>query len=107
MAKHTKILIALKGLQIHEDGYLAGQHAPQVKRIIPFNYGNRVMDTAPPSVHTSPEIRKFCPEILERLDVEVDGGIKRGTEVVEVPCLGVKAVRIGKVVLFGLDAYRN
>lgn len=62
------------------------------------------MDTAPPSLHTLLEIRKYCPEALDQLDVVVDGGIKRGTDVVKALCLGAKAVGIGRAALFGLGA---
>jgi isopentenyl diphosphate isomerase/L-lactate dehydrogenase-like FMN-dependent dehydrogenase len=104
LAKHTNKPIILKGLQTHEDAYLASQHVPQVKGIILSNHGGRAMDTAPPSLHTLLEIRKYCPEVLEKLDVVVDGGIKRGTDVVKALCLGAKAVGIGRAALFGLGA---
>lgn len=104
LAKHTTKPIILKGLQTHEDAFLASQHVPQVKGIILSNHGGRAMDTAPPSLHTLLEIRKYCPEVLEKLDVVVDGGIKRGTDVVKALCLGAKAVGIGRAALFGLGA---
>ncbi len=62
------------------------------------------MDTAPPSVHTLLEIRKYCPDVFNRLEVWVDGGIKRGTDVVKALALGAKAVGIGRAPLFGLGA---
>jgi isopentenyl diphosphate isomerase/L-lactate dehydrogenase-like FMN-dependent dehydrogenase len=104
LANHTKKPIILKGLQTHEDAFLASQHVPQVKGIILSNHGGRAMDTAPPSLHTLLEIRKYCPEVLDKLDVVVDGGIKRGTDVVKALCLGAKAVGIGRAALFGLGA---
>ena len=104
LAKHTKKPIILKGLQTHEDAYLAAQHVPQVRGIILSNHGGRAADTAPPAVHTLLEIRKYCPEVLEKLDVVVDGGIKRGTDVVKALALGAKAVGIGRPALFGLGA---
>ncbi len=104
LAKHTSKPIILKGLQTHEDAYLASQHTAQVKGIILSNHGGRAADTAPPSVHTLLEIRKYCPEVFDKLDVVVDGGIKRGTDVVKALCLGAKAVGIGRAALFGLGA---
>ncbi|TVY90452.1 Cytochrome b2, mitochondrial [Lachnellula willkommii] len=104
LAKHTSLPIVLKGLQTHEDAYLAAQHAPQVKAIILSNHGGRALDTAPPAVHTLLEIRKYCPEVFSRLEVWVDGGIKRGTDVVKALCLGAKAVGVGRAALFGLGA---
>lgn len=104
LAKHTDLPIVLKGLQTHEDAYLASLHAPQVKGIILSNHGGRALDTAPPAVHTLLEIRKFCPEVLDKLEVYVDGGIRRGTDVVKALCLGAKAVGLGRPALWGLAA---
>ena len=104
LRRHTKKPIILKGLQTHEDAWLASQHSDQVKGIILSNHGGRAADTAPPSVHTLLEIRKYCPEVFEKLDVIVDGGIKRGTDVVKALALGAKAVGLGRAALFGLGA---
>ncbi|CAG8972400.1 hypothetical protein HYALB_00007154 [Hymenoscyphus albidus] len=103
LSKHTQLPIVLKGLQTHEDAYLASQY-PQVKAVILSNHGGRALDTAPPAVHTLLEIRKFCPEVFGRLEVWVDGGIKRGTDVVKALCLGARAVGVGRAALFGLGA---
>ncbi|KAF2033531.1 hypothetical protein EK21DRAFT_86322 [Setomelanomma holmii] len=104
LAKHTSKPIVLKGLQTHEDAYLASLHAPQVKAIILSNHGGRALDTAPPAVHTLLEIRKYCPEVFDRIEVWVDGGIKRGTDVVKALCLGARGVGVGRAALFGLGA---
>ncbi|GKT54876.1 L-lactate dehydrogenase [Colletotrichum tofieldiae] len=104
LAQHTDLPIVLKGLQTHEDAYLAARYAPQVKAIILSNHGGRALDTAPPAVHTLLEIRKYCPEVFDKIEVWVDGGIKRGTDVVKALCLGAKAVGIGRAALFGLGA---
>lgn len=104
LAKHTDLPIVLKGLQTHEDAYIAMQYAPQVKAIILSNHGGRALDTAPPAVHTLLEIRKYCPEVFGKIEVWVDGGIKRGTDVVKALCLGAKAVGVGRAALYGLGA---
>lgn len=104
LAKQTKKPIILKGIQTHEDAYLAAQYAPQVQGIILSNHGGRAADTAPPAVHTLLEIRKYCPEVFDKVDVLVDGGIKRGTDVVKALALGAKAVGIGRAALYGLGA---
>ena len=104
LAEHTDLPIVLKGLQTHEDAYLASLHAPQVKAIILSNHGGRALDTAPPAVHTLLEIRKYCPEVFDRVEVWVDGGIKRGTDVVKALCLGARGVGVGRAALFGLGA---
>jgi isopentenyl diphosphate isomerase/L-lactate dehydrogenase-like FMN-dependent dehydrogenase len=106
LAKHTKLPIVLKGLQTHEDAYLAARYAREypgtVKAIILSNHGGRALDTAPPPAHTLLEIRKYCPDVFDAVDVWIDGGIKRGTDVVKALCLGAKAVGIGRGPLYGL-----
>ncbi|KAI0008914.1 FMN-dependent dehydrogenase-domain-containing protein [Xylariaceae sp. FL0662B] len=104
LAKHTDLPIVLKGVQTHEDAYLASKYAPQVKAVILSNHGGRALDTAPPAVHTLLEIRKYCPDVFKHIEVWVDGGIKRGTDIVKALCLGARAVGIGRAALFGLGA---
>jgi L-lactate dehydrogenase (cytochrome) len=104
LAAHTSLPIVLKGIQTHEDAYLASLHAPQVKAIILSNHGGRALDTAPPAVHTLLEIRKYCPEVFDKIEVWVDGGIKRGTDVVKALALGARGVGVGRAALFGLGA---
>jgi L-lactate dehydrogenase (cytochrome) len=104
LAEHTDLPIVLKGIQTHEDAYLASLHTPQVKAIILSNHGGRALDTAPPAVHTLLEVRKYCPEVFDRVEVWVDGGIKRGTDVVKALCLGASGVGVGRAALFGLGA---
>ncbi|KAI2618471.1 FMN-dependent dehydrogenase-domain-containing protein [Hypoxylon sp. NC1633] len=104
LAKHTSLPIVLKGVQTHEDAFLAAKYAPQVKAVILSNHGGRALDTAPPAVHTLLEIRRYCPQVFDQIEVWVDGGIKRGTDVVKALCLGARAVGVGRAALFGLGA---
>ena len=104
LEKHTSLPIVLKGIQTHEDAYIASLYAPRVRGIILSNHGGRSADTAPPPVHTLLEIRKFCPEVFQKVEVLVDGGIKRGTDVAKALCLGARAVGIGRAALWGLGA---
>ncbi|KAF2216334.1 hypothetical protein CERZMDRAFT_33432 [Cercospora zeae-maydis SCOH1-5] len=104
LRQHTHLPIVLKGLQTHEDAYVASLHTPQIKGIILSNHGGRAADTAPPAIHTLLEIRRYCPEVLNKLEIYVDGGIKRGTDIVKALALGAKAVGLGRAPLFGLGA---
>ncbi|KAJ5757176.1 uncharacterized protein N7511_007358 [Penicillium nucicola] len=104
LAGHTTKPIVLKGIQTHEDALLAARHAPLVKAIVLSNHGGRSLDTAPPAVHTLLEIRTYCPVVFDKLEVWVDGGIRRGTDAVKALCLGAKAVGIGRPALWGLAA---
>lgn len=101
LTQHTSLPIILKGIQTHEDAYLASLH-PAVKGIMLSNHGGRAADTAPPSIHTLLEIRKYCPEVFGRVEVYVDGGIKRGTDVIKALALGARMVGVGRAMLWGL-----
>ncbi|KAI1370330.1 FMN-dependent dehydrogenase-domain-containing protein [Hypoxylon crocopeplum] len=102
LCRHTSLPIVLKGIQTHEDAYAATLF-PAVKGIILSNHGGRALDTAPPPLQVLLEIRKFCPQVLDTIDVLVDGGIKRGTDVVKALALGAKGVGIGRAALYGLS----
>jgi L-lactate dehydrogenase (cytochrome) len=60
------------------------------------NHGGRAVDTAQPSILTLMEINANCPEVLEQMEVFVDGGIRRGTDVLKAFCLGASAVCLGR-----------
>ncbi|KAJ5450483.1 Hydroxyacid oxidase 2 [Penicillium daleae] len=104
LEKHTTLPIVLKGIQTHEDAYIAGLHRSRVKGIILSNHGGRSLDTSPPAVHTLLEMRKYCPEVFDKVEVWIDGGVRRGTDVVKALCLGAKGVGIGRPPLWGLAA---
>lgn len=103
LEKHTELPIVLKGLQTHEDVYRASLY-PRIKGVILSNHGGRAADTASPSIHTLLEINKYCPEVHKKLEIYVDGGIKRGTDAVKALALGARAVGIGRSPLYGLGA---
>ncbi|KAI1802618.1 FMN-dependent dehydrogenase-domain-containing protein [Daldinia bambusicola] len=102
LGRHTRLPIVLKGVQTHEDAFAATLF-PAVKGIIISNHGGRALDTAPPPVQVLLEIRKYCPQVFNMIDVLVDGGIKRGTDVVKALALGAKGVGIGRAALYGLS----
>lgn len=104
LEKRTSLPIVLKGIQTHEDAYIASLHRSQVKGIILSNHGGRSLDTSPPAVHTLLEMRKYCPEVFDKVEVWIDGGVRRGTDVVKAICLGAKGVGIGRPPLWGLAA---
>ena len=97
----TDLPIILKGIQSYEDAYLATLF-PSVKGIIVSNHGGRALDTTTTPIQTLLEIRKYCPQVFEKLDVLIDGGIRRGTDVVKALALGAKGVGIGRAALYGL-----
>ncbi|KAG5928479.1 hypothetical protein E4U42_000551 [Claviceps africana] len=47
-------------------------------------------------------MRRFCPDVFRRVEVWVDGGIRRGTDVVKALCLGARGVGLGRAPLYAL-----
>lgn len=101
LAKHTSLPIVLKGIQTHEDAYAATLF-PSVRGIIISNHGGRALDTTMTPVQVLLEIRKFCPQVFGKIDVLIDGGITRGTDVIKALALGAKGVGIGRAALYSL-----
>ncbi|PWY78380.1 cytochrome b2, partial [Aspergillus heteromorphus CBS 117.55] len=96
----TKLPIVLKGIQTPEDALLAVEYG--VDGIVVSNHGGRSLDTSTSSIAVLMEIRKCCPEVFDKLEVFVDGGIRRGTDIVKAICLGAKAVGMGRHFLYSL-----
>lgn len=97
----TNLPIILKGITGAEDAKLAMQH--NVDGILLSNHGGRNLDFSPPAVLLLLEMHKNCPEIFDRMEVYVDGGIRRGGDIVKALCLGAKAVGIGRTFLYSLN----
>ncbi|GAB7325590.1 hypothetical protein MBLNU13_g09585t1 [Cladosporium sp. NU13] len=97
----TGLPIVLKGIQTYEDACIATSF-PCVKGIIISNHGGRALDTTTTPTQVLLEIRKHCPQVFDKVDVLVDGGIRRGTDVVKALALGAKGVGIGRAALYGL-----
>ncbi|KEF55941.1 L-lactate dehydrogenase (cytochrome) [Exophiala aquamarina CBS 119918] len=92
--------IVLKGIQTAADAGKAVRHG--VEGIMLSNHGGRSLDTTQPAILTLLEIHKECPEILSKLEIYVDGGILRGTDVLKALALGATAVGIGRPYLYSL-----
>ncbi|MDZ4830585.1 MAG: alpha-hydroxy acid oxidase [Phycisphaerae bacterium] len=69
--------------------------------VIVSNHGGRQLDGAPPTAESLPEVVRA---IDRRVPVLVDGGIRRGTDILRAIALGADAVAIGRPVLWGLGA---
>lgn len=97
----TKLPILLKGIQTAADAKLAMQH--NVDGILLSNHGGRNLDYSPPSILLLLEMHKQCPEIFSTMEVFVDGGFRRGGDILKAICLGAKAVGLGRSFLFALN----
>lgn len=105
----TKLPFILKGIQTVEDAKLAVQH--KVPAIILSNHGGRNLDGSPSSLEIALEIHREAPEIFEQIEVLADGGVRYGTDALRLLALGVKAVGIGRPMMysnvFGVDGVKR
>ncbi|KAL1864023.1 hypothetical protein Daus18300_007988 [Diaporthe australafricana] len=92
--------IVLKGVQNVEDAKLAVEYG--VDGILLSNHGGRALDTAQAAILNLLELRLKCPEIFSKLEVYVDGGFERGTDIIKAIALGATAVGIGRPFLYSL-----
>lgn len=93
--------IVLKGVMTAMDAKLAAQH--RLDGIVLSNHGGRNLDTSPASILMLLELQKNCPEVFDQLEIFVDGGIRRGTDVFKALCLGAKAVGVGRGFSYALN----
>ncbi|KAG5297531.1 cytochrome b2 [Histoplasma ohiense] len=96
--KHTHLPLVLKGVMSADDAILAMKAG--LDGILLSNHGGRNLDTSPPALVTLLELHKRCPEIFDKMEIYVDGGIRRGTDILKAMCLGATAVGMGRSVLF-------
>ncbi|KAG9074236.1 Cytochrome b2, mitochondrial precursor, partial [Ceratobasidium sp. 370] len=91
----TKLPLVIKGIQCVEDAETAYEHG--VEGIVLSNHGGRELDFSPPPIDILYELRQKRPDIFEdgRMEVFIDGGVRRGTDVLKALCLGAKAVGLG------------
>lgn len=121
----TDLPVVIKGIQCVEDAVLAYQNG--VQGIVLSNHGGRSQDTydiselwlilharyiltylnrAQSPLLTLLEIRKFAPHLIEsKMQIFIDGGIRRGTDVLKAIALGATAVGLGRPFLFSLSGY--
>jgi len=101
----TKMPIVLKGIQCGEDAILAVKHG--VQGIIVSNHGGRQLDFARSGIEVLTEVMEALRSInaQDKLEVLVDGGIRRGTDIFKAIALGAKAVGVGRPALYSMAGY--
>lgn len=97
LRSQTSLPILLKGILTAEDAELAVQHG--VAGIVVSNHGGRQLDSAVSSIEALPEV---VEAVAGRCEIYVDGGIRRGTDVLKALALGARAVLVGRPILWGL-----
>jgi isopentenyl diphosphate isomerase/L-lactate dehydrogenase-like FMN-dependent dehydrogenase len=89
--------VVLKGILTAEDARLACEHGAAA--IVVSNHGGRQLDAAPASLDVLPEV---VAEVDGGIEVLVDGGIRRGSDVLVALALGARAVLVGRPAMWGL-----
>jgi isopentenyl diphosphate isomerase/L-lactate dehydrogenase-like FMN-dependent dehydrogenase len=97
LAGETSLPVLVKGIHTAEDAALAIEHGAE--GIIVSNHGGRQLDGVAASVDVLPEV---VEAVGDRVDVLVDGGVRRGVDVMVALALGARAVLVGRPVLWGL-----
>ncbi len=93
----TRLPILLKGIIAAEDAALAVQHG--VDGVIVSNHGGRQLDGTEATLRALPRV---VDAVAGRAEVLMDGGVRRGTDVLKALALGAKAVLVGRPFLWGL-----
>jgi isopentenyl diphosphate isomerase/L-lactate dehydrogenase-like FMN-dependent dehydrogenase len=89
----------VKGILTSEDALLAAEHGAAA--VVVSNHGGRQLDGVPPTLDVLPEV---VEAVGERVEVLLDGGIRRGIDVLKALALGARATLSGRSVLWGLAA---
>ncbi len=97
LAQSTRLPIVVKGLVRADDAVRAVDHG--AKAVVVSNHGGRQLDTAVPTAHALPRVARA---VDGRAQILVDGGIRRGTDIVKALALGADAVLMGRPILWGL-----
>ena len=101
----TKMPIILKGVQRVEDVIRAIESG--VQGVVLSNHGGRQLDFARSGIEVLSEVMPVLRERgwEDRIEIYVDGGIRRATDIIKALCLGAKGVGIGRPFLFAMSAY--
>lgn len=95
----TSLPVILKGVLAPEDARLAVTEG--FSGIVVSNHGGRTLDTVPTAIEVLPGIAEV---VAGQLPILLDGGIRRGTDILKALALGASAVMVGRPVLHGLAA---
>ena len=97
LCSRLPVPVVLKGVLTAEDAALACEHG--VDGVIVSNHGGRQLDGAVASLDALPEV---VEAVGDRAEIYLDGGVRRGSDVVTALALGARAVLVGRPVLYGL-----
>ena len=93
----TRLPVVVKGVVRPDDAVRAAEHGAAAVQV--SNHGGRQLDTSPAPIDV---VEAIAEAAGERLEILLDGGIRRGTDVLKALALGAHAVAVGRPVLWGL-----
>jgi 4-hydroxymandelate oxidase len=99
LRKQTTLPVVVKGILTADDARLAIERG--VAGIVVSNHGGRQLDGAVPSIQALAEV---ADAVAGRAEVLMDGGVRRGTDILKALALGARAVCIGRPYLWALAA---
>ncbi|KAJ3324722.1 hypothetical protein HDV06_005980 [Boothiomyces sp. JEL0866] len=101
----SKLPLVLKGIQCGEDAVLAAQAG--IEAIVISNHGGRQLDTARSAIEVLQEVVQALKDanIQTSMEIYIDGGIRRGTDIFKALALGAKAVGLGRPFLYAMSSY--
>src|SRR4051812_9895141 len=97
LVDESPVPVLLKGVHSAADARLAVEHG--AAGVVVSNHGGRQLDTVPASIDMLPAV---VDEVGDDAEVFVDGGVRRGTDVLVALALGARAVLVGRPALWGL-----
>ena len=99
LREQSSLPLLVKGVLTAEDALLACEHG--CAGIVVSNHGGRQLDGVAATLDALPEV---VEAVAGRAEVFLDGGVRRGTDVVKALALGAQSVLIGRPALWGLAA---
>lgn len=104
ISQRTKLPVLVKGIVHPQDAILALEHG--AAGVIVSNHGGRQLDTGPASIQALPGVAKALADkktqVGQKPVLMMDGGIRRGTDILKALALGADAVMLGRPILWGL-----
>src|SRR5215203_5827555 len=98
----TSLPVVVKGIVRPDDALRAAEAG--AAGIVVSNHGGRQLDTAPATIDVLPEIADALAARGHKIEILMDGGVRRGTDVLKALALGARAALLGRPILWGLAA---